>query len=256
LPFLPGMLGCQLRVLPGSLLGEEQHLEWSGVAAAVAGALAPENPWLQKYLGFADTLAATAAGRFPISHGAEIAPTDMHAALRTHNDSLMDLVDEPERVASLLEELGEVFRRLTGVMWARLPKFHGGYFDGQYSLWAPGPIARLQEDATAGYSPSLYRQLVQPVDRALAGGFDCAFMHLHSTSLFLLDDFLEIEYLSCFEINNDVSGPAVADLIPSDKGIFDVQANSELVFSKYAKGRFPKDGELARVLRRSQRKPG
>ena len=214
IPFLPAMLGCTLRVLPGGLLGEERHLDWSQVDAAVEAALQPENPWLQRYLGFGETLAETAAGRFPVSHGAEIGPTDMHAALRSHFDALVDLADDADRVGALLQRLGQVFARLTELIWERLPLFHGGYFDGQYSLWAPGPIARLQEDATAGYSPAFYRRLVQPVDRELAAGFECSFMHLHSTSLFLLDAFLEIEQLRCLEINNDVSGPPVAELIP------------------------------------------
>ena len=113
-----------------------------------------------------------------------------------------------------MARLGDLFGRLTEFLWERLPLYEGGYFDGQYSLWTPGPIARLQEDATAGYSPALYRQLVLPVDRALARRFECSFMHLHSTSLFLLDAMLEIEELSCFEVNNDVSGPPVAKLIP------------------------------------------
>ncbi len=91
----------------------------------------------------------------------------MHASLCSHNDALMDLADYPERVGELLQRLGGVFARLTELMWERLPLFHDGYFDGQYSLWAPGPIARLQEDATAGYSPAFYRTLVQPVDREL-----------------------------------------------------------------------------------------
>ena len=51
------------------------------------------------------------------------------------------------------------------------------------------------------FSPDLYRQLVQPVDRMIAGQFACNFIHLHSTSMFMLDALLEIEELRCFEIN-------------------------------------------------------
>ena len=32
--------------------------------------------------------------------------------------------------------------------------------------------------------------------------------------MFLLDAFLEIEEIPCFEINNDASGPPVADMVP------------------------------------------
>ena len=71
----------------------------------------------------------------------------------------------------------------------------------------------MQEDATAVFSPKLYRKLVQPVDRMLARQFECNFMHLHSTSMFLLDAFLEIEEIRCFEINHDASGPPLQEMI-------------------------------------------
>jgi hypothetical protein len=72
----------------------------------------------------------------------------------------------------------------------------------------------MQEDATAVYSPRLYRQFVQPVDRMLARHFASNFIHLHSTSLFLLDAILEIEEIQCYEINNDALGPPVAQIVP------------------------------------------
>jgi len=78
---------------------------------------------------------------------------------------------------------------------------------------APGPIIRMQEDATAAYSPRLYRRFVQPVDRMFAARFPNSFIHLHSTSMFLLDAFLEIEEIRCFEINQDASGPPPAAMM-------------------------------------------
>ena len=72
----------------------------------------------------------------------------------------------------------------------------------------------MQEDATALYSPELYRRFVQPLDRRIAARFPNSFIHLHSTSMFLLDAFLEIEEIGCFEVNNDVSGPPVKDMLP------------------------------------------
>lgn len=210
-PFLPGMLGSSLRILPENVMGEEQHLTWD---AALRIGLDKENAWFRKYLELGAALAERADGRFPVSHGAEIGPTDMHALLRGHGQSILDLIDEPEKSAKLLRRLGEIMKTLTEELWQRMPLFHGGYFDAQYSLWSPGPIIRMQEDATAVYSPALYRSLVQPVDRALARHFECSFIHLHSTSMFLLDAFLEIEEITCFQVNNDALGPPVKEMIP------------------------------------------
>ncbi len=209
-PFLPGVLECKARILPDNVMGEEQNLTWD---QALTLRFDPQNPWFRKYLDFGQALVEKSQGLFPVSHGAELGPTDLHAVLRGHNQSIIDLVDEPERSAELLGRLGEIFYEFTQAFWEHLPLFHGGYFDGQYSLWSPGPIIRMQEDATAVYSPDLYRKLVQPVDRKLAGQFANSFMHLHSTSMFLLDAFLEIEEIRCFEINNDVCGPPLKDMV-------------------------------------------
>ena len=210
-PWLQGMLGCPMRVLPHNVLGEERHLPW---AEALAVQLDRGNPWYRKYMEFADALVGASGGAFPVSHSPEIGPTDLHAALRGHTESVLDLADEPERSAALLERLAGIFRDITEDLWKRLPLYAGGWFDAQYSLWAPAPIARLQEDATAVYSPSLYRRFVQPVDRMLARHFGGAFIHLHSTSMFLLDAFLEIEELRCLEINQDALGPPVPKMVP------------------------------------------
>ncbi len=210
-PFLPGVLGCKVRVLPQCVLGEEQKLSWE---EALQVRLNRQSPWFKKYLAFAQGLVAISKGRFPVSHAPDLGPTDLHAALRGHNESIMDLIDEPEKSAELLSRLGEVFREFTEELWVHLPLFHDGYFDAQYSLWSPDPIIRMQEDATAVYSPPLYRKFVQPVDRRLANHFAGNFIHLHSTSMFLLEAFLEIEEIKCFQINNDVGGPPLKWMVP------------------------------------------
>ncbi len=196
--FIPAILGCKIRVLPDNVIGEEQKLPWE---EALEKRLDRQDPWFEKYLEFASALVDRAAGRYPIGHGVELGPTDLHALLRGHNESILDLVDEPGRSAELLMNLGHVFVEFFQETWKRLPLYHGGYFDAQYQLWAPGPIIRMQEDATAVFSPDLYRKLVQPVDRMIAKQFACNFIHLHSTSMIMLDAFLEIEELRCFEIN-------------------------------------------------------
>ncbi|MFN7996730.1 MAG: hypothetical protein U0Q18_24165 [Bryobacteraceae bacterium] len=211
IPWLPAMLGCALRILPENILGVERQHPWEELEGL---RLNHENPWFRKYLDFATLLAEAAQGSFPVSHSPEIGPTDLHAVMRGHTASLVDLNDEPEKSAELLWRCGEIFRELTEELWKRVPLFHGGFFDAQYCLWSPGPIVRMQEDATAVYSPRLYRRFVQPVDRMLAAHFASSFIHLHSTSLFLLDAFLEIDEIQCYEVNRDVLGPAVPALVP------------------------------------------
>ena len=188
--FIPAILGCKIRVLPDNVLGEEQKLPWE---EALKKKMDHNDPWFKKYMEFMDALIERSEGHYPISHGAELGPTDLHALLRGHNESLIDLIDEPEKSAELLMNMGHIFAEFFKEAWKRIPLYHDGYFDAQYQLWAPGPIIRMQEDATAVFSPDLYRKLVQPVDRMIAKQFACNFIHLHSTSMFILDAFLEIQ---------------------------------------------------------------
>lgn len=208
--WLGAMLGCPVRILPGSTLAQEQSLAWHDLAEI---GLDRESAWYQTYIAYVDTLVARSAGRFPVSHGTLVGPSDLHAALRGHGQSIADAIDEPLATSHLLWRLVAAFEEITRAAWRRIPLYEGGYYDAQYQLWAPGSIIRMQEDATALYSPRLYKELLQPIDRALASHFDCAFIHLHSTSLHLLDLFLEIEGIRCFEINYERSGPPLAEFI-------------------------------------------
>jgi hypothetical protein len=128
----------------------------------------------------------------------------------------MDLVDQPAEAEEAIWLFAKILEEITRLAWQRIPLYHGGYFDAQYQLWTPGPIIRMQEDAAALYSPELYRRYVQPVDRYLAGQFENAFMHLHATTLFVLDEILQIEELRCLEMNYELhsGGPPIDKLLP------------------------------------------
>lgn len=211
IPWLSGMLGSRLRVLPGNVLGEDRALSWEAIEKLH---LDRNNPWFQKYVEFAQALVRHARGLYPVSHGSLIGPCDLLAEWRGHTQSILDILEEPERATQALWRATHIFEEATVEIWKHLPLFAGGYFDGMYQLWSPQPIIRMQEDASGLYSPALYRKFLQPLDRYLAQRFASAFIHLHSTSMFLLDAFLEIEELHCFEINNDaIGGPPFPEMV-------------------------------------------
>ena len=217
-PWLDGVLGATLRILPGSILGAERTLAWDRLADL---RLDRQNPWFEKYLAFIAALVRRSAGRFPVSHGALIGPSDMAALLRGHTQSILDLVEAPAQMGRLLERCGDLFRQITQAAWNEIPLYHGGYFDAQYQLWAPGPIVRLQEDAAGVLSPRLYQEFLQPVDREVAGHFPSAFIHLHSNSMFLYHLFLEVQEIRCFQVNYEPhsGGPPIAGMLPAFRQI-------------------------------------
>ncbi len=213
-PWLDGMLGATLRILPGTVLGVERTLSWDELAQLRVDV---DGPWFAKYMACIDALVRRADGRYPVSHGALIGPSDIAALVRGHTQSVLDFVESPDPMRRLLRRCGEIFRQITVEAWQRIPRYHGGYFDAQYQLWSPGPIVRLQEDAAGVLSPRLYREFVQPVDREVARHFANAFIHLHTNSMFLYDLFLEVEEIRCFQVNYEPhsAGPPVAGMIPA-----------------------------------------
>ncbi len=210
-PWLEAMLGCPMRILPGSILAVERELPLAHLETI---RLNSEDPWYRKYMEFADVLVKRSAGRYPVGHGMLAGPADLAGSLRGHTQSIVDLLESPEQAGRALRRMAEIFCEITDAIWARLPRFCGGYFDAQYMLWSPGPMIRMQEDATALYSPTMYRRYLQPIDRDIARRYPNCFMHLHSTSMFILDLILQIEELGCLEINNDIAGPPLEEMLP------------------------------------------
>lgn len=209
-PWLSGMMGSELKILPGNIFAKKMNLSWAELENIH---LDRTNPWFQKYIEFAKALVEKSQGRFPVSHGAFCGPSDLLELLRGTIQSILDLYDSPEKTSGALSRFAHIFIEITQEIWKHIPLFHGGYFDGMYQLWAPGPIVRLQEDVSGLYSPGLYRKFLQSIDRRIASYFSNSFIHLHSTSMFLLDAFLEVEQIRCFEINNDESGPPIKKMI-------------------------------------------
>ena len=211
-----GTLGSKMRVLPGNVVAEDQSLSWDEVLNMK---LNLGHPWFRKYIEFIEALVKRSNGRFPVSHGTLVGPLDYCVALRGHEQTAIDMLEEPEKASQFMQEMGDVFLTYTKEAWKHIPQWHGGYYDAQYRIWAPGSIARLQEDAIAVMSPQLYKDYIQPVDRKVASQFQNCFMHCHATTMFVLDLLLEVKEIKMYEVNQDVGGPPVEWLIPYLKRI-------------------------------------
>jgi hypothetical protein len=210
-PWAELMLGCSNKLAPGSVWALEMQATWDELSAV---RLADDDPWLLKYLEFIESLAALADGRYPVSQPIIRGVSDLHGALRGHYQSLIDLLAEPERCRELFEQLTAFLIDLIKKQFETIPPYAGGYAIEQFGIWAPGPLARIQEDATANYSPKLYEQLLLEPNRRLAAAFPYTLIHLHNSSLFILDLFLQIEEIDCFEINMDTTGMTLEEELP------------------------------------------
>ncbi|RJQ55115.1 MAG: hypothetical protein C4530_16410 [Desulfobacteraceae bacterium] len=210
-PWMEAMLGCPVEISGDSIWGKERNAAWEDLADL---SLTDDNPWLRKYLEFLEALVKNAAGEYPVSQPILRGISDMAGALRGNNQALLDSMESPDRFKDLSARCTDALIKVTRKQYEIIRPFHGGYLVEQFGMWAPDVIVRLQEDVSAVYSPKTYCGLIQEFDRQVAAAFPCCLIHLHNSSLFLIDYFLDIEEIDVFQINRDLVGMSTQEMIP------------------------------------------
>lgn len=219
-PWMEAMLGCKVMRGGDSIWAQELHGSWEGLLSIQ---LDPSNPWLTKYLEFIEILQDHFRNVCPVGQPILRGMSDLIAVLRGHSESIIDFYESPKEITKLIDICQRAFLKVIEEQFERIEPFHDGYFIEQYCLWAPDKIVRLQEDVSALLSPDLLERFIIEPDRFLASQFPCSFIHLHTSSLFLLDIFLEIEELDVIQINKDASGMEVEEIMPFFQKVQDAQ---------------------------------
>ncbi len=210
-PWLEAMLGIQVQVGNESIWAREGGFDYQDIDKLD---LSKDNPWRRKYLEFVAALQDRYGDRYPVGQPILRGTSDMVAALRGSQQMIFDLYDHPESFQHLSGVLTDFFIGLVQDQLALTRPFHGGYEVEQFTLWAPDGIVRMQEDASALFSPDLYMKYLQGEDQRVASSFPYNVIHLHSSSLLLLDRIVEIEAITCIQINKDQGGWGVPKMLP------------------------------------------
>jgi len=216
IPWMEAMLGCRLLRNGESIWAEERKAPLEELADI---GIEDSDPWLSTYLAFVRVLTEQAKGGYPVGLPILRGITDLIGVLRGASDALIDNIENPEAIRRIARRCAEAMIKVTKAHHRAAGTYRGGYFIEQYSLWAPGPLARMQEDATAVYSPRLYADNILETDRMIAKEFPYSLLHLHVSSLFLLKEFLSIEEIGVFQINRDVGEMGLPEMLPFLKTI-------------------------------------
>jgi len=210
-PWLEAMLGIPAQVGNESVWAKEGGFDYRDTGKLN---LSKDNPWRKKYLEFVSALQDRYGDRYPVGQPILRGTSDMVAALRGSQQMIFDLYDHPQEFQTLARACTDFFIDLVQDQLAITKPFQGGYEVEQFTLWAPQRIVRMQEDASALFSPDLYVKYLQEEDRRIASAFPYDVIHLHSSSLHLLDRFVDIEPQKCIEINKDQGGWGVPRMLP------------------------------------------
>ncbi|HEY5587181.1 MAG TPA: hypothetical protein VIK78_22190 [Ruminiclostridium sp.] len=173
-----------------------------------------ENPWFKKYMEFVEKLHKLSEGRFPIGQPITRGSSDMLGAVIGQSQLVYAMFEEPEKMKEAFYKVTDVFLNVIRSQYNAISDFQGGYSMGFYHLWSPGKCIWFQEDLSAILSPSYYNDFLKGPNEKICEGYDYTSVHLHPASFFILDKLMKIERLKVIEVNKDVGGPKIKQMIP------------------------------------------
>jgi hypothetical protein len=215
-PWFEAMLGVPVEVGNESIWAREGGFDYADMDRLD---FSPQNPWRRKYLELVAALTDRYRGRIPVGQPILRGSSDMVASLRGSQQMIFDFYDSPDLFRKLAGKCTDLIIELVKEQHGITGSFAGGTVIEQFALWAPGEIVRMQEDASALFSPNLYVNLLQNEDRKQAAAFPFSLIHLHASSLHLIDRIADIAELRCIQINKDMGGTEIEREIPFFKAV-------------------------------------
>lgn len=164
------------------------------------------NPWVAKMLEFIPALTERSGGRYPVGVTLMRGISDLLSALYGGGEFILRMIDEPDEIHRVVEQLTAFWIAFGRCLLSRLPEFHGGTGSFLYGLWCPGKTIWLQEDAAALLSPALYEEFIHQADLEIARSFQNSVIHLHPTRFIPTRHLVESE-LGAIELHIDFDGP-------------------------------------------------
>jgi hypothetical protein len=212
MPWAEAIAGCPIIHRSGNIWAEAWITDYTEFEQR--GGLQLDQAWLDKLVGFTEWLVKLADGRFPVAISLLRGPADILAAARGAEESVLDLFHSPEPVGRLLDALTDLWITVARCQQAHIPEFAGGYGWNLQNLWSPRPGGWFQDDALAFWSPKLHRQFAAPCEERLSRSLPVTGCHLHSSAIFMIDELLEMPHLDVIEMNLDIVGMTIPEMIP------------------------------------------
>lgn len=211
IPWFEAILGCKIVGETASFVSKPWLNSLDDVDKVI---LDPDSPWLAKYLEFTEKLVKLSDGRFPVGMPIFRGPSDAVGAVMGQTEMIMEMVDEPEGMQAFFLKIAAFSAEIIRRQKALTPDFHGGQALGFYHVFCPGKCTWYQEDLSALMSPALYAEFLRAPEELICAGYPYTAIHLHPASFFMLGELLANDWLAAIQVNKDVGGPSVAEMIP------------------------------------------
>lgn len=175
--------------------------------------------WADMYFHSLDRMEQHSGGRYAVGQPIIRGPGDLLGAMFGSQELVLLMMEEEDLVHQRLDEATRLLIDFFKCQQRTVHRFHGGYTMGFYQMWCPEFGVYYQDDVLALLSPKLYREFLWPLHCKISSSFPYSLFHLHPNCLYAVDGLMDIPELSVLEINKDVSGPGVAEMLPLFKDI-------------------------------------
>ena len=160
----------------------------------------PAHPWWHITEDILKRCAEAARGKYIVGCPDLIENMDVLSSLRGAQTLVFDLVERPEWVEQKIQEINQVWFEVYSRIYDIISLEDGSSAFGAFYIWGPGKVAKLQCDASAMFSPKMYRRFVMPSLTAQCDWLDHSLYHLDGTQAVIhLDALLEIGPLDAIE---------------------------------------------------------
>ena len=158
------------------------------------------NPWWKISENVIRACVARARGKYIVGCPDLIENMDVLSSLRGAQTLCLDMVERPEWVEQKIAEINEVWFAAYQRIYDLIKLADGSSAFGAFYIWGPGKVAKLQCDASAMFSPRMYKRFVVPALTTQCAWLDHSLYHLDGTQAMVhLDSLLAIEALDAIE---------------------------------------------------------
>ncbi|MFA6290981.1 MAG: hypothetical protein WC637_04325, partial [Victivallales bacterium] len=125
---------------------------------------------------------------------------DVLSSLRDPQTLMIDMIERPDWVKRKVDEINKVWFEAYQRIYDIIKLDDGSSSYASFRIWSPGKTAKLQCDASAMFSPEMFRDFAVPALSEQCRWLDHSLYHLDGTQAVChLDALLEIEELDAIE---------------------------------------------------------
>ena len=207
--FGPGSLASYL----GSEIGFKEDTvwfnkcldSWDGVPKLTFD---PDNKWFKKHIQLAKDCRDLAGDDFYVDMPDLMENIDVLASLRGAQDTLFDLLDEPDKVGERIREVTDIYYEYYDCFYEIIKDEEGGNAYTVFQFWGPGKTVKLQCDFSAMMSPEDFRKYIQPSLRTQSEKADHVLYHLDGPAAIKhMDALMEIDGIDALQWTSGDAGP-------------------------------------------------